>query len=243
MIVTGGVSLIGAAVAKRVLAEGAAVVIADIKAADGRRVADELGPRCEFVHTDLRLDDDIERAVGVASGMGQISLVVNNAAVFDDHQIDTDRATWLDALNVNVVASAMMVQKCRDQLVASGGSVVNVASVSGRVSQPNRLVYNTTKAAILQMTRSMAQELARDGVRVNSVSPGWTWSRPMEVRYDNRADADRFAAEFQPLGRMAEPDEVASAVMFLASEEAAFITGGDLLIDGGYAALGPEGLG
>lgn len=65
----------------------------------------------------------------------------------------------------------------------------------------------------------------------------------MEVRYDNRADADRFAAEFQPLGRMAEPDEVASAVMFLASEEAAFITGGDLLIDGGYAALGPEGLG
>ncbi len=243
VIVTGGSSLIGTSIAAGFLDRGAAVVIADTKVSEGNDAAAGLGERCEFVATDLRLDDDIDRAVGIATGMAPIKAVINSAAVFVDHQLETDRATWLDAFNVNVVSGAILVQRCRDQLAAAKGTVVNVSSVSGRVSQPHRLVYNTTKAAILQMTRNLAQELAADGVRVNSVSPGWTWSRNLEARYRDRAHADRFAAEFQPLGRMADPDEVAEAVLFLASERASFITGSDLRVDGGYGALGPEALG
>jgi len=242
-IVTGGSSLIGAAIAEGFLSRGAAVVIADMKVTEGNLVAAELGDGCEFVATDMRLDDDIDRAVGIATAMAPIKTVVNNAAIFVDHQLETDRATWLDAFNVNVVASSILVQRCRDQLVETKGSVVNVSSISARVSQPHRLVYNTTKAAILQMTKNLAQELAADGVRVNSVSPGWTWSRNIEARYHDRAQADLFAAEFQPLGRMADPEEVAAAVLFMASDGASFITGSDLSVDGGYGALGPEALG
>lgn len=243
VIITGGSSLIGAATAKQFLAAGASVVLADQRVVEGSEVAGMLGDRCEFVAADLRLDDDIERAVGIATGMAPIKVVVNNAATFVDHELATDRSTWLDAFSVNVVASAILIQRCRDDLARSKGSVVNVASVSGRVSQPGRVVYNTTKAAVIQMTKSLSQELASDGIRVNSVSPGWTWSRNLEERYEDRNHADRFAAEFQPLGRMADPDDVANAIVFLASARASFITGSDLAVDGGYSALGPEALG
>ncbi len=243
VIVTGGSSLIGEAIARVFLDRGAAVVIADVKVSEGTSLARDLGRGCEFVATDLRLDDDIDRAVGIATALAPIKTVVNNAAIFIDHQLETDRATWLDAFNVNVVAASILVQRCRDQLAETKGSVVNIGSISARVSQPGRLVYNTTKAAMLQMTKNLAHELAADGVRVNSVSPGWTWSRNIEARYDDRAHADRFAAEFQPLGRMGDPEEIAAAVFFLASDDASFITGSDLKVDGGYGALGPEALG
>ena len=104
-------------------------------------------------------------------------------------------------------------------------------------------VYNVSKAGLLMLARTGAQALAPRGIRVNSVSPGWTWSRNIERRYGSRERADEFAAEFQPLGRMADPDEIAAAVMFVASEDAAFMTGADLVVDGGYTALGPEALG
>lgn len=243
VIITGGSSFIGAATAKQFLEAGASVVLADLRMVEGGAVAELLGDRCEFVAADLRLDDDIERAVGIATGMAPVKVVVNNAATFIDHRLATDRSTWLDAFSVNVVASAILVQLCRDQLAASKGSVVNVGSISARVAQPGRLVYNTTKAAVLQMTKSLSQELAPDGIRVNSVSPGWTWSRNIEERYDDRDHADRFASEFQPLGRMADPEDVADAIVFLASDGASFITGTDIVVDGGYSALGPEALG
>jgi NAD(P)-dependent dehydrogenase (short-subunit alcohol dehydrogenase family) len=105
------------------------------------------------------------------------------------------------------------------------------------------MVYNVTKAGLLMLARTGAQALAARGVRVNTVSPGWTWSRNIESRYGTRRRADAFAAEFQPLGRMADPEEIADAVMFVVSDQAGFMTGSDLAIDGGYTALGPEALG
>jgi NAD(P)-dependent dehydrogenase (short-subunit alcohol dehydrogenase family) len=105
------------------------------------------------------------------------------------------------------------------------------------------MLYNVSKAGLLMLARTGAQSLASRGIRVNTVSPGWTWSRNIERRYGGRDRADRFAAEFQPLGRMADPDEIAAAVMFVTSADAGFMTGTDLAIDGGYSALGPEALG
>ncbi|MGH2871211.1 MAG: SDR family oxidoreductase, partial [Solirubrobacteraceae bacterium] len=102
-------------------------------------------------------------------------------------------------------------------------------------------LYPATKAAIVQVTRSEAMDLAADGIRVNSVSPGWTWSRIMlELSQDDRRHTDEVAAPFHLLGRTGDPDEVAQAVLFLCSEHATFITGADLAVDGGYSAMGPE---
>ena len=149
---------------------------------------------------------------------------------------------WHRALDINVVSAARLTDLTLPHL-GEGASVVYVASVSGRVSQPNRMVYNTTKSALLMLARTGSQALAGRGIRVNTVSPGWTWSRNLEARYSSRQRADEFAAEFQPLGRMADPEEVADAIMFLTSDQASFVTGSDLAVDGGYAALGPEALG
>ncbi len=118
-----------------------------------------------------------------------------------------------------------------------------IASVSAKHSQPDRLVYPVTKSALLGVTRNSAQLLAGRSIRVNSVSPGWTWSRNIERRYGTRERADSVAAEFQALGRLANPDEIADAVLYLLSDRASFVTGADLAVDGGYSAMSPEALG
>ena len=109
--------------------------------------------------------------------------------------------------------------------------------------QPGRMLYNTTKAGLLMLARTGAQALAPRGIRVNTVLPGWTWSRNIEERYGSRERADAFAAEFQMLGRMADPEEIADAILYVLSDRASFMTGADLAVDGGYSALGPEALG
>jgi NAD(P)-dependent dehydrogenase (short-subunit alcohol dehydrogenase family) len=124
-----------------------------------------------------------------------------------------------------------------------GGAVVYIASVSGTFSQPNHLVYNVGKAGLLMLAKTAAHQLAPRGIRVNAVSPGWMWSRNIEGRYGTRERADALGAEFHPLGRIADPEEVAEAVRFLVSDRASFVTGTELLVDGGFSAIGPTALG
>jgi hypothetical protein len=244
-VVTGGASFVAAAIAQRVVQGGGSVVLADIDEASGRQLEAELGERARFVPTDITDDGQLEALVaGAVETFGGIDSLVHAAVIFDDDLLETSRALWHRALDVNLVSAAVLAGKAVPHLAqSSNGSITLISSVSGKQSQPNRVVYSVTKAALLGLTRNAAQALAPLGIRVNAVTPGWTWSRNVQRRYGSRERADLLGSEFHPLGRMADPAEVADAVMFLASDRATFITGADLAVDGGYGAIGPEALG
>lgn len=244
-VVTGGASLISLALARRIIDGGGRVLLADRSAeVDGEMlalIADGANYQVGDVTSDTFLDEILEVA---ASEFGGIHGVVHAAVTFDDERYDTSREDWHRALDINLVSAAVLTQKAIPFLMqSSGGSVVYVASVSGKQAQPKRMVYSVTKSALMMLAKTGATQLASRGIRVNTISPGWTWSRNVEAGWGDRERADAFAAEFQTMGRMADPDEIAAGIEFLLSEDASFVTGTDLAVDGGYSALSPEAMG
>lgn len=238
-IVPGGATKIGRAVVDAFVAAGCRVMVADINVdAGAAMMADQVA----FTPCDLRDDAQILALVAATTArFGRIDYLVNVACSYLDNGAVSTRAEWLESLDVNIVGSVMLMQAARGELARNKGAIVNFASISARVAQTGRWLYPVSKAAILQLTRNQAMDLAGDGIRANSVSPGWTWSNIMDqLTGGDRAKTDRVAAPFHLLGRVANPQEVAAAVLFLCSDEASFITGTDLAVDGGYAAMGPE---
>ena len=242
-IVTGGATLIGSHVVRAFHKVGTRVIVADIDAKGGQAVADGLGEGALFVKTDLADDGQIAACVSRAvEAFGGIDFLISLACVYTDGAINATRQDWLDSYNINVVGGVMMLRAVRPHMAKrGGGAVVNFGSISAKVAQTGRWLYPVTKAAMLQLTRNEAMDLAADRIRVNSVSPGWTWSRVInELTHGDKAKADRVGGRFHLLGRICDPEEVAQAVLFLCSSHASFITGADLAVDGGYSAMGPE---
>jgi NAD(P)-dependent dehydrogenase (short-subunit alcohol dehydrogenase family) len=242
-IVTGGATSIGAEIVRAFRAAGTRVVIADIAAAAGEALARELGDGVRFQRTDVTDDASVRACVEAASAaFGGIDFVVNGAVTFADEGLASSRELWLNGLNVNLVGAAIMVREAAPYMKRrGGGAVVNFSSIAGKFGQAGRAIYPVSKAALRQLTRSEAMELAPHRIRVNAVSPGWIWSRPIaEAAKGDRAKADRIGGEYHPLGRVGEAEEVARAVLFLCSDDASFTTGIDFPVDGGYAITGAD---
>ncbi len=244
-VVTGGASLIGLAIAKTIITDGGRVVLSDLKE-EGRAEAEAvLGDKGVYLAGDVREDTYLDQLIDTAvSRHGGLDGLANAAASFEDRTLEASREEWLRSLDINLASAAILTQKAVPHMKKrGGGAIVYVGSISAYRAQPGRMVYPVTKAAVVMLAKNAALLLAPDNIRVNTVSPGWTWSRNIDKRYGGRERADSLAAEFQALGRLAEPEEIASAVAYLLSPEASFITGTDLAVDGGYNAMGPEALG
>ncbi|MDB5798184.1 MAG: short-chain dehydrogenase, partial [Paucimonas sp.] len=242
-IITGAGSWICLAAARKLIEKGARVVLADQSEAFRAEAEAVLGDAGCYLVGDLRDDAFLDRIVSTAKDkFGGVNMLLSAAASYAENGLDTSRGQWNDTIDVNVVSPALLTRKVADHM-REGDAIVYVASCSARVSQHNKLVYNITKAALLMLAKASAQRLAPRRIRVNSLSPGWTWSRAIERRWGTREHADAFAGEFQPMGRLADPEEVADAALYLLSDQARFVTGTDLAVDGGYEAIGPEAMG
>ena len=246
-VITGGGAGIGRATCELFAEEGATVVVAERDEANGREVAQAiiaLGGKAMFVQTDVAKEPSIQAMVAATEkAYGRIDILVNNAAVFVLKGIDASVDEWREILDVNVVGPALCVKYCAPVMRrGGGGSIVNLASISSVIAQPQMVTYNTTKAAIANMTKCMAMDLAGDHIRVNAVGPGAVWTQ-IVARLTSEAGMDRKAADADPewggahlLKRIADPREIAFPILFLASDEASFITGSLLMVDGGYTA-------
>lgn len=247
-LVTGGTNGIGYAIALELLREGAQVVVSGLPAdgAEGERAFAAAGFTPFVVTGDLASEAFCDELVAaVLARHGHLDYLVNNAFSFIAKGLDATREDFLRSLSVGPIAFARLIQLVAEPMKrVGGGAIVNVSSISAKIAQPNRWTYNAAKGAVTQLTRCAALDLAPHKIRVNSVSPGWIWTREVDkAAGGDRATYDPIWGQFHMLRRMGLPIEIAGPVLFLLSDDASFITGSDLPVDGGYNGLGPEGLG
>ena len=235
-IVTGGSSGIGQAIALALAREGATVGWTSLPAdvAEGEEAFAKAGLECVSFGGDMGEESFCENTVAtMIERYGRVDLLVNNAFSFIAVGTDGTREQWKRSFDVGLFAYAKMTQLVQESMRTNGGgAIVNVTSISGVIAQPNRWTYNAGKGAVNQLTRCAALDLAPMRIRVNSVIPGWIWTRDNDkaAGYD-REKYDKIWGDFCMLRRMGKAEEVASAVLFLLSDAASFITGTDLPVD------------
>jgi 2-hydroxycyclohexanecarboxyl-CoA dehydrogenase len=241
-LVTGGGRGIGRAIVLALAREGCQVAVADLVVESARAVAAEVeagGSKALALAADVTRRADVERAVSEAvAQFGQLDVLVNNAG-WDRMGLflETDEETWERIIAVNFKALLYVCRTACPAMVARGrGKVINVASDAGRVGSSGEAVYSGTKGAVIAFTKALARELARHGVTVNVVSPGLTETPLLQSLRDQSPKMEKIleaVTRATPLGRVAAPEEIASAVVFFASPEADFITGQTLSVSGG----------
>jgi NAD(P)-dependent dehydrogenase (short-subunit alcohol dehydrogenase family) len=251
VIVTGGANGIGRAIVEELVKESAQVTIADIseEGADVVNQLTEQGYEALFCQGNLADEAYCKSVVEqTLARWGKVNCLVNNAFSFTAKGLDASREDWERSFMVGPVAYATMGQNVIEPMNSQGGgAIVNMSSISAFIAQPNRWTYNAAKGAVNTLTKCMAFDLAPYHIRVNSVSPGWIWTREVYKAANQdgggREKWDPIWGEFHMLRRCGEPVEVAAATLFLLSDDASFITAADLAVDGGYMGMGSEGLG
>jgi NAD(P)-dependent dehydrogenase (short-subunit alcohol dehydrogenase family) len=243
-LVAGGGGEIGGAIARRFAQAGAAVAVADIRREAADAVAAEIaaaGGRALAVRTNVAIAEDAERAVRhTVEAFGRLTTLVNvAAAVTPDGTVETlTLEQWNNELAVNLTGAVLMCKYAVPEIrKAGGGTIINIASQLGQIGVAGRFSYSTTKAALIQFTKCLAIDHADDGIRANSLSPGAVDTARILRRFKSREEANRARGPAYLLRRPGRAEEIAAGALFLASEESSFMTGADLLLDGGYLAF------
>ena len=240
--ISGGARGMGATEAKMFAREGAKVAIGDLLEEEGKKVEAEInetGGEAIFIRLDVTSESDWARAVdATVERFGKLDVLVNNAAVAvfaaaDEASVDDwDRQMEINAKGVFLGTRAAIPEMRK----AGSGSIINISSTSGLVGQDSiHPAYNASKGAVRLLTKSTALQYAKDGIRANSVHPGGTIT-PMTAARRSDPEFHALALSRIPLGRYAQPEEIAYGVLYLASDESSYVTGSELVIDGGYTA-------
>lgn len=240
-IITGGAHGMGAVEARLFAKEGAKVVIGDITEPEGRRVESEIaeaGGDAMFIRMDVTSEDDWKAAVSrTVERFGKLDILVNNAGITSRLYPDSSSVDgWDRIMDINAKGVYLgTIHSLPRMIEAGGGSIVNISSIMGLVgSEHGHAAYHASKGAVRLFTKAMAVRHAKDGIRVNSVHPGFM--PPMMNQPVYSEEEDRYVLTATPMGRRGRQEEVAAAVLFLASDEASYVTGAELAVDGGYTA-------
>lgn len=239
--ITGGAQGLGAAIGRRLHADGLTVVIGDVNLDGARSLASELGDRALGLGLDVTSDESVnEFAATVAATLGRLDVLVNNAGIISRAPAqDTDTAEWTRELDVNLGGTMRCSRACFDMLSrGDGASIINMGSVGSTLGLPLRLAYSSAKSAILGLTRTLAAEWGSYGIRVNALAPGYIETPMMRSGFDLGVLDEQALLERTPLHRLGASEEIAAAASFLASPDASFITGIVLKVDGGITIGG-----
>jgi NAD(P)-dependent dehydrogenase (short-subunit alcohol dehydrogenase family) len=248
-IITGGALGLGAASARMLAREGAAVVLTDLKDSEGEAVAKDInaaGGKALYLHHDVAREEDWKSVIArTVKDFGRLDVLVNNAGVgvgAPPEEQTLEQWRWLMSINLDGVflgtKHAILAMK---EHPPKGGSIINLSSIEGLVGDPNLGAYNASKGGVRLYTKSVALYCAKSGlnIRVNSIHPGYIWT-PMVENYlkesGDVAEGRKAVDAMHPIGHVGEPDDIAYGVVYLASDESKFVTGSELVIDGGYTA-------
>ncbi|MFW5928750.1 MAG: SDR family NAD(P)-dependent oxidoreductase [Thermoplasmatota archaeon] len=244
-VVTGAASGIGRAIAKEFGDEGAKVVVSDIREEprEGGEPTHEMikenGGEAIFIKTDVSSEDEVDTLVNeTIKEFGQIDILVNNAGIFHQEKIhESETENWKDLMDVNLNGTYLCTKKVIDHMLKNDieGKIINISSIAGSVGYASSPAYCASKGALTNLTRELAVDYAGEGININAISPG-VIKTEMTDQFTSDPDMKAFMEQNTPYKRLGEPEDIAHAAVFLASDESNFINGEDIRVDGGWTA-------
>lgn len=245
-IVTGGALGIGRTTCQLLAQEGARVAVTDVLDQEGKTLVKEMiekGRKAEYWHLDVSKEENVKQVFAeVRQKWGEINILVNNAGIsgVDKPTHEIDQAEWNALMAVNVNGVFLCTKHAVISMLETGsGSIINLSSIYGLVSAPDVPPYHASKGAVRLMTKTDALLYAKNNIRVNSVHPGFIWTPLVEkflAKQGNVVEGRKAIDQLHPIGHIGEPEDIAYGILYLASDESKFVTGSELIIDGGYTA-------